>query len=308
MPGLFALSIEVIGNPIVAAFAAFGSFAMLLLVSFGGPVADRVRAHVALALAGALLVVVGTLVSTVDWLAAIVTVVVAFGAIFAGVVSSVLASATPALLLAFILPVSLAGPDSTIPDRLAGWGMASGAALLAITLLWPSPPRDRLRDSAVAACRAIAARLRAHVAVLMAAAGAERQQLDASASADAATAALQRAFYGTPYRPTGLTTATRVLVRLVDEIGWLHPIVVQGCTAPGAGRGDRRCAPSRPARRRRWRPAPICSSTRTLSRIGSVTRSTSCTRRSRRWNTPRLSSCPGHARTMATTAPSASPS
>ena len=39
MPALFALGEEVIGNPAVATFAAFGSFAMLLLVDFGGPIA-----------------------------------------------------------------------------------------------------------------------------------------------------------------------------------------------------------------------------------------------------------------------------
>jgi hypothetical protein len=45
---------------------------------------------------------------------------------FAGVASSVLAVATQTLLLSFILPVSLAGPASSIPDRLAGWGHRVG--------------------------------------------------------------------------------------------------------------------------------------------------------------------------------------
>ena len=88
---------------------------------------------------------------------------VAFGVLFAGVASSVLAAATPALLLSFILPVSLAGPNSSIPDRLAGWGMAGAASLIAIAVLWPSPPREPLRDRAIAGCRALAARLRADV-------------------------------------------------------------------------------------------------------------------------------------------------
>ena len=56
-----------------------------------------------------------------------------------GVVSSVLAGASTALLLAFILPVTVKAPTSAIPDRLAGWGLASGAGLLAIALLWPAP-------------------------------------------------------------------------------------------------------------------------------------------------------------------------
>ena len=44
MPAMFALSDKVIGNPQVATFAAFGSFAMLLLVDFGGPMAERLQA------------------------------------------------------------------------------------------------------------------------------------------------------------------------------------------------------------------------------------------------------------------------
>src|SRR5579871_3722031 len=148
----------------MAAFAAFGSFASLLLASFSGPLSDRLRSQAALALAGAALVVLGTAVSTVDWLAALVTALVAFGILFAAVVSSVLAGATAALLLAFLLPASLPGPLASVPDRLAGWGLASAAALVAVALLWPSPARDALRAPAIAACRGIARRLRAHVA------------------------------------------------------------------------------------------------------------------------------------------------
>jgi len=228
MPGLFALSVKVIGNPTVAAFAAFGSFSMLLLASFSGPMADRVRAQIALAVCGAAFVTIGTLVSTVDWLAALVTALVAFGVLFAGVVSSVLASATTALLLSLILPVSLPGAAATIPDRLAGWGMAAGASLLAITLLWPSPTRDQLRGPAIAAARALAERLRTNVAYVLGKRSLSPQQLEEAAErADNAVHGLERAFFATPYRPTGLTTAARVLVRLVDELGWLNAVVSQ---------------------------------------------------------------------------------
>ena len=236
MPGLFAIAIEIIANPEIAAFAAFGSFSMLLLASFGGPMADRLRAQAMLALVGAAFVVVGTAVSTVDWLAALVTAVLGFAVLFAGVVSSALASATTALLLALILPVSLAAPFSAVPDRLAGWGMASGAALLAVWLLWPSPSRDPLRRPAATACRAVADQLRAHLAwVLDDVVDPKEHQLAAEHTAEA-IAALERAFFATPYRPTGLSTATRVLVRLVDELDWLHAVVLRSCAASRAPR------------------------------------------------------------------------
>src|SRR5262245_38079286 len=164
MPANFAFGDVVVGNAAFATFAAFGSFAMLLLVDFAGPMRTRLQAQAALAVTGGVFVCVGTLASRSAALAAVAMALVAFGVLFAGVVSSVLASATTALLLAFILPVSLPGPASEIPDRLAGWGLAGAASLLAIALLWPAPARDPVRTAAIAACRALADRLRVQVA------------------------------------------------------------------------------------------------------------------------------------------------
>ena len=229
MPAMFALGDKVIGNPQLATFAAFGSFAMLLLVDFGGPMAERFQAQAALAVTGGVFVCLATLASQTVWLAAVAMAVVGFGVIFAGVVSSVLAGATTALLLAFILPVSLAAPASAVPDRLAGWAMAAGVALVATTLLWPAPARDRLRGPSAAACRALAARLRAGIAYMLS--GMDEQfALDrdhAAEQADQAVEALHSAFLATPYRPTGLSTPARTTVRLVDELSWLNSIVIQ---------------------------------------------------------------------------------
>jgi uncharacterized membrane protein YccC len=228
MPAMFALSEEVIGNPTVATFAVFGSFAMLLLVDFGGPMRERLQAQASLAVVGAAFVCVATLASHSVWLAAVAMALVGFAVIFAGVVSSVLASATTSLLLAFILPVTLAAPVSAVPDRLAGWGMAAGASLIAIALLWPAPAHDRLRSAATTACSALASRLRAEVAYLVSDKGEPfvRDRQDAFAQSDDAVAALRHAFLATPYRPSSLGTVARVTVRLVDELSWLNAIVV----------------------------------------------------------------------------------
>src|SRR5260370_24610114 len=55
------------------------------------------------------------------------------------------------------------------------------------------------------------------------------------------------AFHGasraTPYRPTGLSTAARTVVRLVDEVNWLNTIAVQsGQRAQGAVVNRAACA------------------------------------------------------------------
>jgi uncharacterized membrane protein YccC len=236
MPAMFALGDKVIGNGEVATFAAFGSFAMLLLVGFGGPMGERLKAQAALAVVGGAFVCIGTLASSPGWLAAAAMAIVGFGVLFAGVVSSVLAGATTSLLLAFILPVSLAGPPSSVPDRLAGWGMAAGAAFVAVALLWPAPARDPLRGPASAACRALAAWLRSDVRYALGgkdqAMAAERAE--AMAQANAAVSALQRVFLATPYRPTGLSTADRTIVRLVDELNWLNAILMQSRPVAGS--------------------------------------------------------------------------
>ena len=229
MPAMFALGVKVIGNPTLATFAAFGSFAMLLLVDFGGPMRDRLQAQAALSAAGVVLVCLGTLASRSAWLGGVSMSIVAFGILFAGVVSSVLAGATISLLLAFILPVSLAAPDSAIPDRLEGWGLASGAAFVAVALLWPAPARNPLRAAASAACRALGARLRSDAAFMLGGpdAPSAAEHDEAVAAGDAAVVALQRAFFATPYRPTGLSTPARTVVRLVDELGWVHAVAAQ---------------------------------------------------------------------------------
>jgi hypothetical protein len=240
MPSLFAIGDELIGNPEVATFAAFGSFAMLLLVDFSGPMRERLQAQAALVLTAGAFVCLGTLASRNAWLAAAAMALVAFLVLFAGVVSSVLASASTSLLLAFILPVSRAAPASTIPDRLLGWGMAGAVSIVAIAVLWPSPSRGPLRAPAIAACRAIAARLRSEVAYLRGGENAptadEHEQ--AIARAEAAVAALHRTFLATPYRPTSLSTPARTIVRLVDELNWLNA-VAQSMASPVAGAAGR---------------------------------------------------------------------
>jgi uncharacterized membrane protein YccC len=236
VPATFAFTDKAIGNAGVSTFAVFGTFALLVLVDFGGPIRERLRAEAALALAGCVLVTLGTLASRATWLAALAMAAVGFAVILVGVVSSVLAGASVSLLLAFILPVSLAAPASAIPDRLEGWAIAAAASVAAVALLWPAPVRDPLRNAAASACRSLARRLLAEADLLLGDRGedAERRYREAVEAADAALHALKRSFFALPVRPTGLTTAARAVVRLVDELAWLGAIV-RSTKLPAAG-------------------------------------------------------------------------
>ncbi len=227
MPLAFAVGQVVLDDANFAVFAAFGSFAMLMLVDFGGPMRDRLQAQVGLAVVGAAFIAIGTLASGNPVIAALSMVAIGFAVLFAGVVSSVLAGATTSLLLAYVLPVCFVGSASTIPDRLLGWGLAAGAGLVAIAVLWPAPERDTLRGPAIVACRALAHRLRVDSAYLL---GGEDsptvEERDAAVQAGSdAVHALRHTYVSTPYRPTGLATPGRLLVRLVDELTWLNAVL-----------------------------------------------------------------------------------
>ena len=92
MPGLFALCTQVLHSAPIGSYAAFGCFAMLLLVEYTGPMVQRLRAHLELTFAWAVFICLGTLASRYTWVAVLSTVAIGFLVLFLGVVSSVLAS------------------------------------------------------------------------------------------------------------------------------------------------------------------------------------------------------------------------
>ena len=215
MPAVFAFADKVIGNPQTATFAAFGSFAMLVLVDFTGPMRSRLVAYLALAGAGAVNVVLGTFCSRNAWLAAAAMAVVGFAILFSGVINGYFAAAATSALLTFILPVTLRVPFSEVPARLEGWGLAAAAGILAQMLLWPARPRAGLQSEAARACEALAELAEAE------------GQRDRSAipsrlrQAREAVDSLLRKFRAAPHRPSGPTGPTAALASLVDELDWL---------------------------------------------------------------------------------------
>jgi uncharacterized membrane protein YccC len=213
MPALFALTYKVIGDLQMATFAAFGSFATLVLASFGGTRRDKAIAHLGLALVGSAALTIGTAVHGAAWLAAIVTIPVAFAIFFAGVAGPIAASGVTAALLAYVLPVASPGTIADVPSRLAGWWLASVAGTAAVLLLSPRSPEDRLRPAAAALATALAGHLEA----------AERGEAT-PAGRDAAVAAkqeLMELFAATPYRPTGLATADQGLANITEVLEWV---------------------------------------------------------------------------------------
>jgi uncharacterized membrane protein YccC len=217
IPSLFALTFKVIGDPQMALFAVFGGFATLVLASFGGTRRDKAVAHLGLAVTGSVLLTIGTAVSGTAWLAAVVTIPVAFAIFFAGVAGPNAASGVTAALLAYVLPVASSGTVAEIPARLAGWWLASAASAAAVLLLSPRTPGDRLRAAAAASASALAS-------CLTAAGDGGATQADREA-AIAAKHTLLNLFAATPYRPTGLATADQGMANVVEELEWCTSLV-----------------------------------------------------------------------------------
>jgi len=222
MPAVFAFADKVIGQPQVSLFAAFGSFAMLVLVEFEGSLRTRLAAYLALALVGAAFITVGTLCSQNAWLAAGSMAVVGFVTLFSGVISGYVAAAGTSALLLFVLPVTIVAPASAIPDRLEGWALAAGAGICAQLLLWPPGRQAGLRHDAVVALRTVADLLEANREQV-----AERARL-----ARTAVDALGRRMLGAQHRPTGPTAATAAFIALPDELDWLLSFAAPSADRP----------------------------------------------------------------------------
>jgi fusaric acid resistance family protein len=229
IPAVFAIGEQLLHSSNVALFAAFGSVTMLLFVEFGGPMRQRLVTHAAFAVATMVPVILGTACSRTAWVAAVVALVFSFLVLFSAVISSVLAAATSGMLISFLLPVTIPGPLSVVPGRLAGWLLAGGATLAAVAFIWPSPTGDPLTSAAGAACRALAARISGESQVL-----APQAEVGPVQDPGSPLEVLRQTFFRAPYRPAGLGTAARMLIQAVQQILLLEAIL------------DRRPAHTRP--------------------------------------------------------------
>ncbi|HEY2506951.1 MAG TPA: FUSC family protein [Streptosporangiaceae bacterium] len=217
IPSLFALTFKVIHDEQMVLFAVFGGFGALVLSSFGGSRADKALAHLGLAVAGSVTLIIGTLVSSSTWLAAVVTVPVAFAVYFSGSLGPNAAAGVTACLLAYVLPVASIGSAAMLGSRLAGWWLAAAASTAAVVLLSPPSPGDRLRSLTAASATALSAQLGG--AVRGTATPSDRE------ASVAAKQQLMDLFVAAPYRPIGIAAADQGLAKLIHLLEWCTSLV-----------------------------------------------------------------------------------
>ena len=213
MPSAFAIAHVCFADPQVSLFAAFGSFALLLLVEFTGPPRARLLSYLGLYLVGSCFIALGTVVSTHKAAAVVAMALIGFGVLFAGIAAPPAATASTAALLTFVLPVAVAQPTSEIGPRLLGWSLAAAGCITACLLVWPPPWHDNLRRRLASAVSAVGRLADARA----------RDTPDPAARADVAAqlALLREQFSGTPYPPTGAASGAVALSKLVGRVEWV---------------------------------------------------------------------------------------
>lgn len=107
---------------------------------------------------------------------------------------------------------------SMIPDRLAGWWLASVVSTVTVLLFSPPSPGDRLRAAAAGSARELAVHLGASVS------GTPITTADREAFGKARNE-LVSVFASTPYRPTGLATADQGLASVVQLLEWCSTLI-----------------------------------------------------------------------------------
>jgi uncharacterized membrane protein YccC len=213
VPSLFALTHGLFSNPQISLFAAFGSFAVLLLVEFTGPPRSRLISYTCLYVVGVVNTVVGTVVSTHAVAAVLTTAAVGFIVLFSGVVAPAAATASTAVLLTFVLPVAVAQPASAVGPRLLGWTLAAFVGTAAAMVVWPPPWHDDLRRRLASTVSALArlANLKAE----------GRSDYVVELDVRTELTHLRRQFSATPYPPTGAASSAVALSKLVGRVEWV---------------------------------------------------------------------------------------
>jgi len=216
IPCLFLLTFKVIADPQMTLFAVFGGFATIVVTTFGGSRRDKAVAHLGLAVAGSAAITVGTLASGSAWLAVVVTLPVAFAIYLAGSAGPNAAAGVTGCLFAWVLPIASVGGSTVLLSRLEGWWLASAAGTVAVLVLSPRSPGDRLRSQAAKLAGLLADQVDAAV---------HGSEVNPGAT-KAAGHELMNAFLAAPYRPTGLAAADQGMASLIHILDWCTTLIL----------------------------------------------------------------------------------
>lgn len=204
VPIAAAVSFAVADNAQTPLFTLFGSVALMVMADFPGNRQNRALAYAGLAINGAVLISLGSLVAGRTWIAVLAMFVIGVAVTFSGVLSETIAAGQRPTLVTFVLPACT--PPGPLSDRLFGWLIALAVCVPAALFLLPPRHHGQLRRRAARVCALLADRL------------------DGTATPEEVGAAMDKlraTFLGADFRPVGLSAGSRALVRVVDDLEWV---------------------------------------------------------------------------------------
>lgn len=202
----FLFGLHVVGNAQFAVIAAFTAAAVLGIADFSGNRGQRLGVTATTLAAGAVLLAIGTAVSTNTAAASttmfVVTLMVSFSAVFSGY----FAAASSAVIVFYVVATGVEGPASVIGPREAGLAFGGALSLLAAGWLWPSRATADSRLALAQVYRGLARQIGELVPVGPGGPGDDQPDPTASGIDGLAASILtaERALAASAWRPDGL--------------------------------------------------------------------------------------------------------
>ena len=156
LPVGLALALFVIDDRTGAIFTVFGTIGLLINADFAGSAVQRLGSYLVTGLAGSVVLVLGWATSPTTIMAVVLTVVVAFALSFVNLLRGPIAVGTPAVLLIYVVAVSVDGTPTNLSSYLVGWWLAVGLCTLTALVLLPRNERLDFRSALAATFTAAA--------------------------------------------------------------------------------------------------------------------------------------------------------
>ncbi|MBO0878903.1 MAG: FUSC family protein [Mycobacterium sp.] len=202
VPLTAGLSLVVVGGTAAPLFAVLGAYWFMVVTDFPGNRHNRAVAYLGLGVNGSILIALGTLVTSIAWLAVSLMLVLGVAVTLAGVMSETMSAGQRATLLCYVWPVCT--PAGPVNERLLGWLIAVAMCVPAELFLFPPRHHDELRRHAAQVCAALADRI---------------EGVGSAVAVATAMDTLRATFLAASCRPVGLTAGSRALIRVVDQLG-----------------------------------------------------------------------------------------
>ena len=216
-PLLVAFGLEVLDNSTIALYSFFASFVAIVFADYGGPPLRRAGAYCTALLGGLVAILLGAVLASSMIAAAIGVFVVMFLATFATAFGGYRALHVAPIALAYAISALEPLSDLGVADRVAGWTLGCGSALIAAIVMWPIDRRNGLQAAAATLAGDLAASVRSLHDPEVAGPLLDRVRADA-ASLHAALA--------TPLRPYGPARRDISFVHLVEHL--VHAVDIVG--------------------------------------------------------------------------------